>query len=229
MRRAIATARKRPLMGAVASRLSDVVVVTSDNPRSEDPARIIEEVKLGMPGAERTAGALLAIVDRADAIVQAIGMAEPGDLVLLAGKGHEKTQVIGGRNCRSTRWQSRERARAAARRIARALMTLGDDRRRGGRSVAAGGRRPRWLHGFSIDTRTLQPGDLFFAIRGRRFDGQRFVGDAERAGAVGGGGGTARSAAPAIPVLVVDDTVAALSAARRVDVRRRSGTRRSSR
>ena len=86
---------KRPLMGAVASRLSDVVVVTSDNPRSEDPARIIEEVKLGIQMAERQPGALFAIVDRADAIEEAIKMAEPGDLVLLAGKGHEKTQVIG--------------------------------------------------------------------------------------------------------------------------------------
>jgi UDP-N-acetylmuramoyl-L-alanyl-D-glutamate--2,6-diaminopimelate ligase len=86
---------KRPLMGAVASRLSDVVIVTSDNPRSEDPARIIEEIKLGIQGADREAGSFFAIVDRADAIEQAIGMAKPGDLVLLAGKGHEKTQVIG--------------------------------------------------------------------------------------------------------------------------------------
>jgi UDP-N-acetylmuramoyl-L-alanyl-D-glutamate--2,6-diaminopimelate ligase len=86
---------KRPLMGAVAARLSDVVIVTSDNPRSEDPVRIIEEIKLGIQGVDREAGALFAIVDRADAIEQAITMAEPGDLVLLAGKGHEKTQVIG--------------------------------------------------------------------------------------------------------------------------------------
>jgi UDP-N-acetylmuramoyl-L-alanyl-D-glutamate--2,6-diaminopimelate ligase len=88
---------KRPLMGAVASRLSDVVIVTSDNPRSEDPARIIEEIKLGIQSADRAAGAFFAIVDRADAIEQAIKMAEPGDLILLAGKGHEKTQVIGTR------------------------------------------------------------------------------------------------------------------------------------
>jgi UDP-N-acetylmuramoyl-L-alanyl-D-glutamate--2,6-diaminopimelate ligase len=88
---------KRPLMGAVASRLSDVVVVTSDNPRSEDPARIIEEVKLGIQTSERAPGSFFAIVDRAEAIEQAIKMAEPGDLVLLAGKGHEKTQVIDGR------------------------------------------------------------------------------------------------------------------------------------
>ena len=70
-------------------------IVTSDNPRSEDPARIIEEVKLGIQTADRQPGTFFAIVDRGEAIEQAIGMAEPGDLVLLAGKGHEKTQVIG--------------------------------------------------------------------------------------------------------------------------------------
>jgi UDP-N-acetylmuramoyl-L-alanyl-D-glutamate--2,6-diaminopimelate ligase len=88
---------KRPLMGAVASRLSDVVIVTSDNPRSEDPARIIEEIKLGIQGADRDAGSLFSIVDRVEAIEQAVRIAGPGDLVLLAGKGHEKTQVIGQR------------------------------------------------------------------------------------------------------------------------------------
>jgi UDP-N-acetylmuramoyl-L-alanyl-D-glutamate--2,6-diaminopimelate ligase len=87
---------KRPLMGAVAVRLSDVVIVTSDNPRSEDPNRIIEEVKRGVQPSGR-AVPFFTIVDREEAIQHAIGMAEPGDLVLLAGKGHEKTQVIGDR------------------------------------------------------------------------------------------------------------------------------------
>ena len=90
---------KRPLMGAVASRLSDVIVITSDNPRSEDPAQIIDEVRRGITVDTRRAEGqrqrVLTIVDRADAIEQAIRLAQPGDLVLLAGKGHEKTQVIG--------------------------------------------------------------------------------------------------------------------------------------
>jgi UDP-N-acetylmuramoyl-L-alanyl-D-glutamate--2,6-diaminopimelate ligase len=89
---------KRPLMGAVAARLSDVVVMTSDNPRTEDPARIIEEIKRGLPpGSVRDRTSCFAIVDRREAIEFAVKTAEPGDLVLLAGKGHEKTQVIGGR------------------------------------------------------------------------------------------------------------------------------------
>jgi UDP-N-acetylmuramoyl-L-alanyl-D-glutamate--2,6-diaminopimelate ligase len=86
---------KRPLMGAVAARLSDIVVITSDNPRTEDPARIIEEVKRGIPASDRGA-ATVAILDRKEAIQFAIKKAEPGDLVLLAGKGHEQTQTIGG-------------------------------------------------------------------------------------------------------------------------------------
>ena len=94
---------KRPLMGAVAGRLSDLVVLTSDNPRSEDPDRIIEEIKRGIvPPVEagapkRVATPLLTFTDRRVAIERAVGEATPGDLVLIAGKGHEKYQVIGTR------------------------------------------------------------------------------------------------------------------------------------
>jgi UDP-N-acetylmuramoyl-L-alanyl-D-glutamate--2,6-diaminopimelate ligase len=94
---------KRPLMGAVAARLSDLVVLTSDNPRSEDPARIIDEIKRGLappvePGApNRPVTPFLVNPDRRAAIQEAIRSAEPGDLVIIAGKGHEKYQVIGDR------------------------------------------------------------------------------------------------------------------------------------
>jgi UDP-N-acetylmuramoyl-L-alanyl-D-glutamate--2,6-diaminopimelate ligase len=88
---------KRPLMGAVAGRLSDLIVITSDNPRGEDPNRIIEEVQRGItPDTRRdSAQRLLTIADRRAAIAMAIELAESGDLVLVAGKGHEKYQVIG--------------------------------------------------------------------------------------------------------------------------------------
>ena len=90
---------KRPLMGMVAARLSDVVVITSDNPRSEDPARIIEEIRRGItPGATSGRRAeVMAVVDRAEAIERAVLMAGAADLVLIAGKGHEKYQQIGDR------------------------------------------------------------------------------------------------------------------------------------
>jgi len=88
---------KRPLMGAVAGRLSDVIVITSDNPRSENPQRIIDEIQRGITADTRKEGGQppLTIVDRRAAIAKAIEVAKPGDLVLVAGKGHEKYQVIG--------------------------------------------------------------------------------------------------------------------------------------
>jgi UDP-N-acetylmuramoyl-L-alanyl-D-glutamate--2,6-diaminopimelate ligase len=90
---------KRPLMGMVASRLSDVVIVTSDNPRSEDPARIIEEIRRGIAPGPQGARAtdVQSVVDRAEAIERAVAMAGAGDLILVAGKGHEKYQQIGDR------------------------------------------------------------------------------------------------------------------------------------
>jgi UDP-N-acetylmuramyl tripeptide synthase len=89
---------KRPLMGMVAARLSDVVVITSDNPRSEDPKQIIEEVKRGADPETKQRGAeVLSIVDRREAIVRAVQVAGAGDVLLIAGKGHEKYQEVAGR------------------------------------------------------------------------------------------------------------------------------------
>jgi len=88
---------KRPLMGMVAARLSDVVVITSDNPRTEDPTRIIDEVKRGAePEAKQGGAEVLVQPDRREAVLQAIAVAGPGDVVLVAGKGHEKYQEVGG-------------------------------------------------------------------------------------------------------------------------------------
>jgi UDP-N-acetylmuramoyl-L-alanyl-D-glutamate--2,6-diaminopimelate ligase len=86
---------KRPLMGMVAARLSDVVVITSDNPRSEDPARIIDEIVLGTP--QQGPAEIVTILDRREAIEDAVRRAGAGDVVLVAGKGHEKYQEIAGR------------------------------------------------------------------------------------------------------------------------------------
>jgi UDP-N-acetylmuramoyl-L-alanyl-D-glutamate--2,6-diaminopimelate ligase len=84
---------KRPLMGKVATALADLAVLTSDNPRSEDPDRIIADVKAGAEGP----GRLVIVADRARAISRALTSAAPGDVVVIAGKGHEKGQEIAGR------------------------------------------------------------------------------------------------------------------------------------
>jgi UDP-N-acetylmuramoyl-L-alanyl-D-glutamate--2,6-diaminopimelate ligase len=83
---------KRPLMGEIAARLADVVVVTSDNPRSEDPDAILAEILTGVPDRD----AVEVIEDRRAAIARAVGLARPGDVVVVAGKGHEQGQELAG-------------------------------------------------------------------------------------------------------------------------------------
>ncbi len=99
---------KRPLMGAVVSRLADVAVVTSDNPRSEEPLAIIEEILVGMSGDYEVEP------DRAAAIAGAIETAEDGDVVVIAGKGHEQGQEF---RDRTIPFDDREVARDALRRL----------------------------------------------------------------------------------------------------------------
>ncbi|MBX6364542.1 MAG: UDP-N-acetylmuramoyl-L-alanyl-D-glutamate--2,6-diaminopimelate ligase [Gemmatimonadetes bacterium] len=81
---------KRPLMGAAAARAADVVIVTSDNPRTEDPDAIIADIEAGLDGRPHER-----ITDRREAIARALEIARPDDIVLLAGKGHETYQVVG--------------------------------------------------------------------------------------------------------------------------------------
>jgi UDP-N-acetylmuramyl tripeptide synthase len=83
-------------MGRVGIELSDVLIITSDNPRTESPASILDDVERGVkesPGAEEKA--YFRIEDRHAAIKEAIGIARPGDTVLIAGKGHEDYQIVG--------------------------------------------------------------------------------------------------------------------------------------
>jgi len=82
---------KRPLMGKVATRLSDYTIITSDNPRTEDPQRIIDAI---ITGVESTAD-YIALPDRQEAIEHAIAMAQPRDTIVIAGKGHEDYQILG--------------------------------------------------------------------------------------------------------------------------------------
>ena len=98
--------RKRPVMGEVGARLSDLAIITSDNPRTEDPLAIIDAVRAGAlrvqsrewtrEGAQFLAGrGVVTIPDRAEAIAVAVGLLGERDLLLVAGKGHEDYQILG--------------------------------------------------------------------------------------------------------------------------------------
>jgi len=83
-------------MGEIAGRLADIAIATSDNPRTENPDAILREVEVGL--ARSGATKYLKIADRREAIRRAIELANPGTVVVIAGKGHETTQVIGDRS-----------------------------------------------------------------------------------------------------------------------------------
>jgi UDP-N-acetylmuramoyl-L-alanyl-D-glutamate--2,6-diaminopimelate ligase len=99
---------KRPQMGAIAARLADQVVVTSDNPRTEDAQQILDDVVAGIPAGT----ALLVEADRSRAIAEVIASAGGDDLVLIAGKGHEDYQILG---TRKVHFDDREEAEKALR------------------------------------------------------------------------------------------------------------------
>ena len=87
-------AAKRPEMARLACQLSDQVFLTSDNPRFEEPAAILQEMQAGVPVAD--AGRVMVVADRRAAIEQGVAAAGPGDIVLVAGKGHETYQEVRG-------------------------------------------------------------------------------------------------------------------------------------
>ena len=84
---------KRPIMGEISGRIADYTIITSDNPRTEDPEKIVEQIEEGI---KKTKGKYTVIVDRVEAIKAAIKMAEKNDIIVLAGKGHEPYQEING-------------------------------------------------------------------------------------------------------------------------------------
>ena len=88
---------KRPIMGEISGRIADFTIITSDNPRTEDPQKIVEQIEEGI---KKTKGKYIVVVDRIEAIREAIKMADKKDIVVLAGKGHEPYQEINGIHCK---------------------------------------------------------------------------------------------------------------------------------
>lgn len=178
---------KRPLMGKIAGQYADVVIVTSDNPRTEEPDVIIKAIVDGvvlsgkqlcsvpeLMSADQPLNGYAVISDRGEAIATACSLAQPGDSVLVAGKGHEDYQIIGterkffddrlevvnGLLC----WNERHLLAATS-----------------GKVVA--GRQRNLLQKISTDSRNLQRGDVFVALNGETFDGHAYVEGAVEQGA----------------------------------------------
>ncbi|MDQ6628258.1 MAG: bifunctional UDP-N-acetylmuramoyl-L-alanyl-D-glutamate--2,6-diaminopimelate ligase MurE/UDP-N-acetylmuramoyl-tripeptide--D-alanyl-D-alanine ligase MurF [Pseudomonadota bacterium] len=183
-------AGKRPLMGAIAVRLADRVVLTSDNPRLESADFILSQILAGAVGHDEVD----VIENRAEAIRHAVITAAPNDVVLLAGKGHETYQDVGGEKLPfsdAAQATSALLGRAAGLRLhtdskdkeAAAMLDLGSAAAAIAGACVVGDPGIRFARVHS-DSRSLRAGDLFVALRGERFDGHRFLGQATAAGAV---------------------------------------------
>jgi murE/murF fusion protein len=178
---------KRPLMGKIAGQSAEVVLVTSDNPRTEEPRAIIKAIVEGVAasgkqlysvpellGSNLPVDGYAVIADRKMAIVTACSLAQPGDCVLVAGKGHEDYQIIGTEKSYFDdrlevvngllRWNERHLLAAT-----------------GGKVVA--GRQWDLLRKISTDSRNLQNGDVFVALHGETFDGHAYIDAAVAQGA----------------------------------------------
>ena len=107
-------ATKRPIMGRIAAEYGDKIYVTSDNPRTEDPVQIVKDVEVGVKEALRDGTSYEVIVDRREAINHAIHDAKSGDIVIIAGKGHENYQILKNE---TIHFDDREEARKALKEI----------------------------------------------------------------------------------------------------------------
>lgn len=198
---------KRPLMGAAALAGADEVLLTSDNPRLEDPQTIIDDVLRGLPDAAR----VRVQADRARAIESALHEAAPADVVLIAGKGHEDYQDAGGEKRPFS--DAREARRALTARVGMHLSLADAAAMLPGAELAGDG--ATLVQRVCTDTREVQAGDLFIAIKGERFDAADFLPQAAERGAAAAlcsRQAAAQLAASGLPGILVDDARQALGA-----------------
>ncbi|MDX1775971.1 MAG: UDP-N-acetylmuramoyl-tripeptide--D-alanyl-D-alanine ligase, partial [Desulfobulbales bacterium] len=219
---------KRVLMGEIAGKLCDVVLATSDNPRSESPEAILAQIEKGLLGSgikkfssiidfnKATENCYDIIVDRRLAIETAIRSAGPEDVILISGKGHENYQVSSrGKIFFDDRVEAEMQLQAKS--GSAPAWKLEWVRQITGGQLLFPGKNSVTFENISTDTRTLQRGDLFVALKGENFDGSMFAEKAISAGAAGllinhtpGQKKPEFATHPKIPVLLVPDTLVAL-------------------
>ena len=212
--------KKRPKMAEVAWRLADDVIITSDNPRTEDPLAIMDEITHGILDEviaqdDSSGKTCYQCPDRAAAIAAIIADAGCDDVVLLAGKGHEDYQIIG---TEKRHFDDREQAVAAlaewppwVRRSSYWTPKRVQDAI-GGRWLIEPADPDTALTRVSTDSRAIEPGQIFVALKGDRFDGHDFVEAAAAAGASLLIVDSAKQPGTDAPVLLVDGTLDALQA-----------------
>ncbi len=210
-------AGKRPIMGETAGRLCDIALVTSDNPRTEPPDKIMTEIEEGLkrsPLKRRETAAFFRdktgytlINSRRQAIKTAVRSARRDDIVLISGKGHECYQII---NTGKIFFDDRQETRAVLQKRRNPAWTLEQVL-----SATEGrllNRQPEFcrLHNISTDSRTIAPGDLFLCLTGPRFDGLDFMSDAVGKGAAAIIVDRRPAILPVVPLILVSDTLKAL-------------------
>jgi len=205
---------KRPIMARIAASLADIVVLTSDNPRTEDPLAIIDQMSAGLRDL-CSHHEVKVIPNRREAIFWAAERARPGACLLLAGKGHETYQILGNRRIDfDDREVLKEAFEAIGKKTGNKGLQLEAARIAGaiGAEVLSGDPNTK-IYNISTDSRTIKEGDIFWALSGEHFDGHKFVLDAIRKGAVGA---VVQSyletglPSPAPVLLKVEDTLKAL-------------------
>ena len=210
-------AGKRSLMGRVAADIADVVVLTDDNPRSEPSGAILDAIQAGVVGKRPTGvegldkGTWTRVPNRRLAIRAAVRAAQEDDVVLIAGKGHEKEQIQGALKYPFDDVVEASAARTGASRpayVARteAVAALATG---GGRAQGAA---PDMFAGVSTDSRAIERGSLFIALKGENFDGHQFVETALADGAAAAlvDENWAAGRVTDRPLFVVDDTLQGL-------------------
>jgi murE/murF fusion protein len=198
-------ASKRPLMGAIAARAADRVVVTSDNPRSEKPEAIVAQILLGIADREHVD----VEVDRAQAIATTIARAQAQDVVVLAGKGHESTQEQSG-----VKKPFSDMAHATQALGARTAVFLAAEVAAMLPGSTLSGNADATALRVHTDTRSIVAGDLFVALRGERFDANTMLAQAAQQGAsvlLHHRGADLHAVPDHVACIAVDDTRAALA------------------
>lgn len=189
---------KRPQMGDICNRLADVVYVTDDNPRSEDPTQIRAAILPACPKG-------IDIGNRSLAIRTAVAGLEEGDILVLAGKGHETGQLIKGV---MHPFDDREEAAKAIKEADAPLWTAEEIARATSGKIL----NDFDVSGLSIDTRTIKKGDLFIALKGESLDGHDHAAEALKKGAAGVLVSRLPEGVPEHQAVIVEDTMKALEA-----------------